>query len=64
MVYQHYHPLPRHGDCHTLIGSWIVGEEPAGLGIREDLTEITKNTSMFVPHYFVPFADEGAATGQ
>lgn len=64
MVYQHYHPLPRHGDCHTLIGSWIVGEEPAGLGIREDHTEITKNTSMFVPHYFVPFADEGAATGQ
>ena len=34
--------------------AWVVGDEPAGIGIREDTTVITKNTSMFVPHYFVP----------
>jgi glutathionylspermidine synthase len=56
-VFQEYRPLPRHGDCYTLIGSWVIGEEPAGLGIREDYSVITKNTSMFVPHYFVPGED-------
>jgi len=29
-----------------------VGEEPAGIGIREDASPITRNTSRFVPHYF------------
>lgn len=53
-VYQEYCELPRHDGFYTLIGSWVVGDEPAGLGIREDTTVITKNTSMFVPHYFVP----------
>lgn len=53
-IYQDYYELPRHGDVYTLIGSWIIGNEPAGLGLREDTTVITKNTSMFVPHYFVP----------
>lgn len=53
-IFQEYCGLPRYGDYHTLIGSWVIGEEPAGLGIREDFSEITKNTSMFVPHYFVP----------
>ena len=44
--------LPQFGDNYTVIGSWIVGEEPAGIGIREDSSPITKNTSRFVPHYF------------
>ena len=52
-IWQAYHPLPRFGSNHTVIGSWIVGEEPAGIGIREDESPITKNTSRFVPHYFV-----------
>nr|WP_232063857.1 glutathionylspermidine synthase family protein [Undibacterium sp. YM2] len=30
-----------------------MGDEPAGIGIREDETLITKNTSRFIPHYFV-----------
>lgn len=55
-IYQEYCELPRHGDLYTLVGSWVVGDEPAGIGIREDTTVITKNTSMFVPHYFVPRA--------
>jgi glutathionylspermidine synthase len=51
-IWQAYHALPRFGPNHTVIGSWIVGEEPAGIGIREDESPITRNTSRFVPHYF------------
>jgi glutathionylspermidine synthase len=53
-IWQAYHELARFGANYTVIGSWIVGEEPAGIGIREDDTPITRNTSRFVPHYFVP----------
>lgn len=51
-VWQAYQELPRFGASHAVIGSWIVGEEPAGIGIREDDSPITRNTSRFVPHYF------------
>lgn len=51
-VYQALAPLPRFGDDHLLVGSWIVGGEPAGIGLREDASAITRNTSRFVPHYF------------
>ena len=55
-VYQAYHPLPNFRangeDNHMVIGSWIVGGEAAGIGIREDATPITRDTSRFVPHYF------------
>jgi glutathionylspermidine synthase len=52
-IWQAYHELPRFGGNYTVIGSWIVGEEPAGIGIREDDSPITRNSSRFVPHYFV-----------
>jgi glutathionylspermidine synthase len=52
-VWQAYHELPRFDGNYTVIGSWIVGEEPAGIGIREDASPITRNSSRFVPHYFV-----------
>jgi glutathionylspermidine synthase len=52
-IWQAYHELARFGGNYTVIGSWIVGEEPAGIGIREDDSPITRNTSRFVPHYFV-----------
>lgn len=35
-----------------VIGSWVIGNDPAGIGIRED-TGITTNNSRFIPHYFV-----------
>jgi glutathionylspermidine synthase len=35
------------------IGAWIIGDAAAGIGIREDASPITRNTSRFVPHYFV-----------
>jgi glutathionylspermidine synthase len=52
-IWQAYHALPRFGESYAVIGSWVVGGEPAGIGIREDATPITRDTSRFVPHYFV-----------
>ena len=50
-VYQAFRPLPKFGESYTLIGSWIVDDEAVGMGIREDATLITRDTSRFVPHY-------------
>jgi glutathionylspermidine synthase len=52
-IYQAYTPIPCFGGSYVTIGSWVVGDEPAGIGIREDATPITCNTSHFIPHYFV-----------
>ncbi len=49
-IRQAFHPLPKFGDSYTLIGSWIVGDSAAGIGIREDNSLITKDTSRFLPH--------------
>jgi glutathionylspermidine synthase len=51
-VYQAPARLPRFGTDHALVGSWIVGDAAAGIGIREDGSAITHNSSRFVPHYF------------
>jgi glutathionylspermidine synthase len=51
-VYQQYTPIANFDGNFVTIGSWIVGDEPAGIGLREDATEITMNTSRFLPHYF------------
>jgi glutathionylspermidine synthase len=50
-IFQELRLLPRFDDNFAVIGSWIVGEEAAGIGIREDKNPITQNTSRFVPHY-------------
>ena len=52
-IYQAYAPIPRFGDDYVTIGAWIIGDAPAGIGLREDTGPITRNTSRFVPHYFV-----------
>ena len=51
-VYQAYSALPDFDGNYPVIGSWIVGDEAAGMGIRENTQQITTNTSRFVPHYF------------
>ena len=51
-IYQGYAPLPDFDGNYPVIGSWIVGDEAAGIGIRENTQQITTNTSRFVPHYF------------
>ncbi len=43
-------PLPDFGGNYPVLGSWLVGEEPAGLGVREDVSRITGDRSRFMPH--------------
>ncbi len=55
-VRQRFQPLPRFdaadgSPVYTVVGSWVIGDRAAGLGIREDATPITRNTSRFVPHF-------------
>lgn len=52
-VYQGYVRPTVYGGRYPVIGSWIVGGEPAGIGIRENRMEITDNLSEFVPHVIV-----------
>jgi glutathionylspermidine synthase len=49
-VRQALHPLPSFDGNYPVVGAWMVGEEPAGIGIREDRSRVTKNLSRFVPH--------------
>ncbi|KPM65337.1 glutathionylspermidine synthase family protein [Pseudomonas monteilii] len=49
-ILQAFAPLPRFADSYTLIGSWVVGDRAAGIGIREDDSLITKESSRFLPH--------------
>jgi glutathionylspermidine synthase len=37
-----------------VIGSWVIGDKAAGIGIREDQAPVTGNDSQFVPHWFEP----------
>jgi glutathionylspermidine synthase len=38
----------------AVIGSWLVASQPSGLGIREDMGLITRDTARFVPHWIAP----------
>jgi glutathionylspermidine synthase len=53
-VYQAYAPLPNFNGFYPVIGSWVIGDEAKGMGIREDNSPITRNTSRFVPHVITP----------
>jgi len=49
-VYQRYFELPVYDGRRAIVGSWVVDQESAGVGIRESEGLITKNESPFVPH--------------
>ncbi len=49
-VYQAYAELGEHDGMRPVIGSWVIGGEPAGVGIRETPGYVTSNTARFVPH--------------
>ncbi|WP_374708170.1 glutathionylspermidine synthase family protein [Salinicola avicenniae] len=49
-VLQAWTPPPTLGGQHPIVGSWIVGDTPVGIGIREDAEAITQDSSRFVPH--------------
>ena len=53
MIVQQFHQLPKFGDSYMLIGSWLINDQPAGIGIREDRALITQDLSRFYPHIFV-----------
>lgn len=52
-IIQAFHPLPRFGNNHTLIGSWLVNDLPAGISVREDTSAITQDLSRYLPHIIV-----------
>jgi glutathionylspermidine synthase len=43
--------LPKFGEDHALVGSWVVAGNPAGICILEDDGPVTGMMSRFVPHY-------------
>jgi glutathionylspermidine synthase len=49
-VYQDVALLPNFDGNYPVVGSWIIGGEAAGIGIREANTLITDNMSRFLPH--------------
>ena len=51
-VYQARAAMPAFDGRYPVIGAWIVGDEAAGMGIREDATPVTTNASRFIPHFF------------
>lgn len=52
-IYQDIATIPCFdGTYYPIIGSWIIGGESAGIGIRESNSMITDNKSRFIPHYF------------
>lgn len=49
-IVQAYHPLPCFDGNHTLIGSWLINDQAAGMSIREDSNPVTQDLSRFLPH--------------
>lgn len=50
-IWQEYCKLPAFDGWNAVIGSWIVGSEPAGVDFRESSTLITGDMAFIVPHY-------------
>jgi glutathionylspermidine synthase len=49
-VYQLFDPLPEFDGMRPALGAWIVGDQSAGLGIRETVGLVTDDGAAFVPH--------------
>ena len=49
-IYQQACYLPKFADNYTLIGSWLVNDEAAGISVREDASLITQDLSRYLPH--------------
>ncbi|KQT51868.1 hypothetical protein ASG47_03045 [Devosia sp. Leaf420] len=49
-IIQQYAPLFESEGGFAVLGSWMIGDRAAGLGMREDRSRITANLSRFVPH--------------
>lgn len=51
-VYQELVEIEPQNEFYPIIGSWIIGGESCGIGIRETKSRITDNLSNFIPHIF------------
>jgi glutathionylspermidine synthase len=49
-VFQELCPLRSFEGNYAVVGSWMVNGYACGIGIREDESPVTQNTSRFVPH--------------
>ena len=49
-IRQALRPPPQFGFNYPVVGSWVVGDEPAGVGIREDRGPVTRDAARFIPH--------------
>jgi glutathionylspermidine synthase len=50
-IYQQYYNIPKFGEWTPVIGSWLIGGIPAGMGIKEITGLIHGNMSKFAAHY-------------
>ncbi len=51
-LFQEYFEVPKFEGSTPILGSWLIGGLPAGMGIRESDKLITDNMSKFIPHFF------------
>lgn len=51
-VYQDYVPLTEFDGNFPVIGSWVIDDASAGIGVRESSGPVTDNWARFVPHLF------------
>lgn len=49
-IYQQLYKLPCFDGNYPVIGSWIIGDKAAGIGVRETTSLVTDNFSRFLPH--------------
>ena len=49
-ITQAYCPLPVFDGWHAVIGSWVIGGQPCGIGVREDRGLVTGTGAKFRPH--------------
>ena len=52
-IYQELVDIKPFDEFYPCIGSWIIGGESAGMGIRDTKTKITNNMSLFTPHIII-----------
>ena len=49
-VCQAWYDMPLFDGNRPTIGSWVIGGQPAGIGVREDTSLVLGNTGRFLPH--------------
>jgi glutathionylspermidine synthase len=60
-VYQEFRPPQSFDGRYPVCGVWVVNDTACGLGVRDDDSFITGNTSRFVPHSCQLSARQGTA---